>query len=147
MKSLFCGLSLLTILLSPLAQAKDKALADIDPFVVSTHPVAGSLMVDPAIEEIRIVFSKTMQTYDKLNKKTPAANLWSVVYVDKTKFPKIVGDFGFLADGKTFVIPVELEANKSYLIGFNSKTNQKFKDLEDNPALPFILSFSTAPIE
>jgi hypothetical protein len=109
------------------------SVESMPPVVVETAPRAGAVDVDPAIREIRIVFSKKMMT----------DRMWSVVQVSDDSFPPITGPVHFLADQKTFVIPVKLEPAATYALWFNSQQFDNFKDLTGHPAVPYLLVFRT----
>lgn len=115
----------------PLAQ--DVTLDSIPPVVIRTVPEAGSRGVDPALAEIRVTFSKPMTD-----------NAWSWTTLSPDSFPKPAGPIRFDADGRTCVLPVRLEPNRTYAIGINyGGQARNFKDATGQPALPWILSFRT----
>jgi hypothetical protein len=103
------------------------------PVVVQTFPQAGDTDVDPSITEIRVTFSKEMMTQE----------MWSWVMISRETFPPITGDIKFLEDKRTCVAPVKLEAGKTYVVWFNSKTYNYFKDTHQNSAIPYLLVFQT----
>jgi hypothetical protein len=103
------------------------------PVVVRTVPQAGDTAVDPSIPEIRVTFSKEMLTQE----------MWSWVMVSKESFPRISGDIKFLDDKRTCVAPVKLEAGKTYVVWFNSRNYQHFKDKNHHSAIPYLLVFQT----
>lgn len=102
------------------------------PVVVSVTPQAGTTDVDPSLGEIRVTFDKDMT--DKS---------WSVVQTSKATFPQITGDIHYTDDHRTCVIPVKLEAGKSYVIWFNRSPYLNFMDSENRPAVPYLLVFQT----
>ena len=115
-------------------QADNKVtVKSMPPVVVKTFPQAGNTAVDPSIKEIRVTFSKEMMTRE----------MWSWVMISKDTFPKIAGDVKYLEDKKTCVAPVNLEAGKTYVIWFNSKNHNAFRDTDNNPAVPYLLVFQT----
>ena len=115
-------------------QAENKISVNrMPPVVVNTLPQAGDTDVDPAINEIRVTFSKEMMTQD----------MWSWVIVSKESFPQIVGDVRYLNDKRTCIAPVKLEAGKTYAIWFNSAKYNAFRDRNNNPAIPYLLVFQT----
>ncbi|HEX3601654.1 MAG TPA: permease prefix domain 1-containing protein [Lacipirellulaceae bacterium] len=108
-------------------------LGDADrPIVVETTPKSGDTEVDPALDEIRVKFSKPM-----------ADNSWSWVQVSIDSFPASNGDVHYLDDGMTCVWPVKLEPGKKYVVWFNSASYHNFKDRDGRPAKPFMLTFTT----
>jgi RNA polymerase sigma-70 factor (ECF subfamily) len=102
------------------------------PVVVKTVPEAGDTSVDPAIKEIRVTFSKPMT--DKS---------WSWSQISNETFPKSPGKPRYLKDGKTCVLPVELEPGKTYVIWLNSQKFRNFRDKGGQPAVPYLLVFQT----
>ncbi len=116
------------------AVAAEAGVRSQPPVVIATTPRAGDAKVDPKLREIRITFSKSMQT-----------NGWSLVMADKASFPKITGQVSFLSDGRMFVAPVTLEPGKDYVVWINSGRHQNFRDQEGQPAVPYLLSFRTRP--
>ena len=112
------------------------SVQSLPPVVVETIPRAGDTEVDPATSEVRVTFSKDMMTEE----------MWSWVIHTKESFPEVVGEVRYLADGRTCVAPVKLEAGRSYAIWFNSPTgtHSAFRDRANNPAIPYLLVFETA---
>ena len=109
---------------------------DIDsmpPVVVKTSPQAGDTAVDPALNEIRVTFSKDMQ----------ADRMWSVVQVSKESFPEVNGQIHYLVDKRTCVIPVKLQPGKTYVLWFNRGKFDSFRDTNNNPSVPYLLVFET----
>ncbi len=104
-----------------------------NPRVISTFPQSGDMAVDPTINEIKVTFSEDMKT----------ENMWSWVMSSEETFPEIVGDVQYLADKRTCVAPVKLESGKTYVIWFNSDKYNAFRDLDNNPSIPFLLEFKT----
>jgi len=101
--------------------------------VVKTVPEAGATDVDPATTEIKVTFSKDMQ--DKS---------WSWSTASKSSFPTTDGDPRYEADKRTAVLPVKLEAGKTYAIWVNSEKFKNFKDTDKRPAIPYLLVFRTS---
>ena len=123
------------IMIVTVVQAENNISVDsMPPVVVNTLPQAGDTDVDPAIDEIRVTFSKEMMTRD----------MWSWVIVSKESFPQIVGDVRYLNDKRTCIAPVKLEAGKTYAIWFNSAKHNAFRDRNNNPAIPYLLVFQTS---
>ena len=111
-------------------QAQSPTIDNVSPVVVKTTPEAGTDGVDAATTEIRVCFSKKMMT-----------NSWSVVKVNEKSFPKINGKPRFEADGKTFVLPVQLQAKHTYALWINPKGFTNFKDAGGRSAVPYLLVF------
>ncbi len=110
-------------------------VAALPPVVVETVPSAGDTAVDPATGEIRVTFSKPMQT----------RQMWSWVIHTKETFPEVAGDVRYLADGRTNVLPVKLQPGRVYAIWFNDPNGKHmaFRDTAGNPAMPYLLVFET----
>jgi hypothetical protein len=94
------------------------------PVVVKTVPEAGSTDVDPDLKEIKVTFSKEMTD-----------GSWSWSWVSEDTFPKVDGDPKYLKDKKTCVLPVKLEAGKSYAIWVNSDKFCNFRDTDGQSAV------------
>ena len=106
---------------------------DLPPVVLSVEPKVGATDVDPDIKEIRVTFSKKMT--DKS---------WSWPTGNKYAAPKLEGGtIHFERDGRTCVMPVKLEAGKTYVVGINSEHFHGFKDAQGQAALPYLLVFRT----
>lgn len=105
----------------------------LPPVVVKTIPQSGDTKVDPSIKEIRVTFSKKM---------TDKSWSWSSVSEDTN--PETTGKPKYLADKKTCVLPVKLEANKTYGFWLNSQKFGGFKDAQGNSAIPYLLIFETS---
>ena len=103
------------------------------PRVVKTSPETGDMAVDPSLSEITVTFSEDMMT----------DNMWSLVMASKETFPQITGQLRYLDDKRTCVAPVKLESGKTYVIWFNSPQNNAFRDVDNNPAIPYLLEFKT----
>jgi len=104
----------------------------IAPVVVKTVPEAGTKDVAPGEMEIRVTFSKEM---------TDQSWSWSTAWKDST--PESVGKPHYEADHKTCVLKVKLEPNKTYGYWINSQHFQGFRDMQNHPALPYLLVFQT----
>jgi hypothetical protein len=124
---------LVLVCFSALARAADApTLANVPPVVVKTVPQAGAADVPASTTEIQVTFSKKMQ--DKS---------WSWVTVTPESFPKLAGDPHFSADLLTCVLPVSLEAGKTYAMWINAAAGQNFQDADGRKAVPYLLVFST----
>lgn len=124
------------VLAANLEAAKDEAPDDtfksFPAVVVKTVPPSVSTDVDPSLKEIQVTFSKPMT--DKS---------WSWVQHSKPTFPELAGAPRYENGERTCVLPVKLEAGKTYAIWINSSRFGNFKDAEGNPAVPFLLIFHT----
>jgi hypothetical protein len=125
---------MILLLVAVVVHAGNKiTVQSMPPVVVETFPRAGMINIDPLLSEIRVKFSKEMMVN----------NMWSWVMISKDTFPQITGEVRYLEDKKTCVAPVSLEPGKTYAIWFNSKNYNSFRDLNNNPAVPFLLVFQT----
>jgi hypothetical protein len=125
-------LVLATAAVGGLASADDIPLESWVPVVVKTVPAAGADDVDPKTKEIKITFSKDMKE-----------DSWSLAYkAEKDQFPKIDGKIKY-ADKRTLVVPVKLEAGKTYALWVNTETNTGCKDADGRAAVPYLLVFKT----
>jgi RNA polymerase sigma-70 factor (ECF subfamily) len=116
--------------LAVFAQTQKLSVKSVAPVIVKTVPEAGSTGVDPATTEIQVTFSKPMQD-----------GSWS--WVGKEYLPEIVGQPRYLADSRTCVLTVKLEAGRTYAIGINSQSHGNFKDRQGRSAMPYLLAFET----
>lgn len=123
-------------ILVPLAGAttrgEELTLATAPPVVVKTEPQAGTADVDPNLKEIRVTFSKEMNTGG-----------FSVVQASQPTMPKIRGRPRYDKDKRTLILPVELESGKSYVLWLNTERFRNCKDSEGRPAVPYLLVFQT----
>ncbi len=114
------------------AGAQEVTLASAAPVVIKTTPTAGTDNVDPALKEIQVTFSKDMKDAS-----------WSWGMQTKDAFPKMSGKPRYLPNKRTCVLPVELEAGKTYVIWVNSAKLTGFKDADGRAAIPYLLVFQT----
>jgi len=117
----------------PLAAAQSHPLESAPPVVVQTHPVAGVTEVSPGTPEIQVTFSKLMQD-----------GSWSWSTWSQDSFPEMTGQPRYLPDGRTCVLPVRLQPGKFYALWLNSEKFNNFKDATGRPAVPYLLTFTTA---
>lgn len=122
-----------SIFLSSAILGQEIDLSNLPPVVIQTYPVSGDNKVDPQTTEIKVVFSKKMK--DKC---------WSFCLDDKNSFPKIEGEPYYDQSRRTCSLKVKLQADKTYIIWINSQKFKNFKDLKNNPAVPYLLAFKTA---
>jgi RNA polymerase sigma-70 factor (ECF subfamily) len=124
----FVGCTLASTLLS-LAVSLETA----PPVVVKTSPVAGAQDVDPQLAEITVTFSKPMTD-----------GSWSWATWSDDSFPETQGRPRYLADQRTCVLPVKLQPGRFYALWLNSEKFRNFKDAQQTPAVPYLLTFHTA---
>ena len=105
--------------------------------VVKTTPRQGARQVDPLLSEIIIVFSAPVKM-----------NSWSFVQTAQGDFPEVV-DEPYFPDNRTCVLPVFLEAHRTYSIGINSATRHGFKSAADERIFvtPYVLTFTTGELQ
>ncbi len=114
-------------------EAQDlSAFREFPPFVVKTTPAGGSTDVDPGLTEIRVTFSHEMMD-----------GSWSVVQYTKDLFPEISGKIHYDKNQRTCVIPVTLQAGKTYALWFNTERFGNFKSKHVRSAVPYFLAFRT----
>lgn len=132
MKSLMMS-TLLAIALLPLsAGAQGQDIESMPPVVVKTEPEAGSKDVSPGTMDITITFSKKMKD-----------GSWSWNTAWEGSAPEVIGKPRYEADGKTCVLKVKLEPNKTYAYWLNSERFKNFKDASGKSAVPYLLAFQT----
>jgi RNA polymerase sigma-70 factor (ECF subfamily) len=122
---------------SAISDAQDVTLETAAPVVIRSEPEAGSESTDAStVTEIKVTFSKTMKDQS-----------WSWGRVSPDSFPEIVKDRlpRFENDGRTAVLPVKLEKNKTYAVWVNSDSLKNFKDSDGRSALPYLIVFRTKP--
>jgi hypothetical protein len=102
--------------------------------VVKTVPESGDLKVDPNVSELRVTFSKQMQD-----------GRWSWGQMSDDTYPKTPGKPHYLPDGRTCVLPVALEAGKTYVVQINALSGKfhNFTDTKQQPSVPYLLVFQT----
>ena len=117
------------------AFAAEASVGALPPSVVKTVPQCGELQVSTDVKEIRVTFSKDMQTQQ----------MWSWCMQSPETFPEITDkqQIRFLADKRTCVLPVKLLPGKTYIIWINTQNNNAFRDLNGQPAIPYLLVFQT----
>lgn len=103
--------------------------------VVRTTPANNSTNIDPGLSTIEIVFSEAVSTES-----------WSFVEAYGGEVPEITGDPTF-PDSRTCLLPVRLQAAKTYSLGINSPSHKGFVSAGDSRLAvePYTLLFSTAP--
>lgn len=109
------------------------SVKEMPPVVVRTVPQSGDTQVDAdKVKEIRVTFSK-----DMIDKS------WSWTQISQETFPKSDGEVHYDMDRRTCVLPVKLEAGKTYVIWLNSEKFGNFKDTDRRSAVPYLLVFET----
>lgn len=109
---------------------------DIDafaPVVVKTVPEAGSKNVPAGEFEVKITFSKEMTDQS-----------WSWATAWQNSDPQSLGKPHYDADHRTCVMKVKLEPGKTYGWWINSEKFHNFRDTQNHPAIPYLLTFRTA---
>jgi archaellin len=119
-------------LLVTASRADEVTLKSVPPVVIKTAPAAGADDVDPKLTEIKVTFSKDMED-----------GTWSWATLSEESFPKTTGKPKYLKDKRTCVLPVKLEAGKTYAIWVNSEKFDNFKDADGKAAVPYLLVFRT----
>jgi len=121
------------IALAALAQTvREVSVRSMAPSVVKTVPESGTTDVDPALTEVKVTFSKDMIT----------DRMWSVCQISNETFPE-VGGIHYLPDKRTCVVPVKLQAGKTYVLWFNNGKFNAFRDTERHSSIPYMLVFET----
>jgi hypothetical protein len=113
---------------------KELTISSLPAVVVKTVPESGDSKVDPNLTEIRVTFSKKMQD-----------GCWSWGQMSDETYPKTTGKPHYLPDGKTCVLPVTLEAGKTYVVQINALSGKfhNFTDTNQQPSVPYLLVFET----
>ena len=114
------------------ALADEVTLEMARPVVIKCVPESGSADVDAGLTEIRVTFSKEMR---------PAA--WSWAMINRESYPGTSEAPKYLEDKRTCVLPVKLQAGKTYAVWINSDKLQNFKDSKGMVAVPYLLVFKT----
>lgn len=110
--------------------SRAQSIDSFAPVVVKTVPEAGSKNVPPGEYEVRITFSKEM---------TDGSWSWSSAWENST--PEFIGKPYYEADHKTCVVKVKLEPGKTYGWWLNSEKFHGFRDKQNHPAIPYLLTF------
>jgi len=104
----------------------------VPPVVVKTVPEAGTTDVPPGEFEVKITFSKEMMDQS-----------WSWVTAWENSTPESLGKPYYDADHKTCVMKVKLEPGKTYGWWINRQNFHGFRDPQNHPAVPYLLTFKT----
>lgn len=123
----------ITLIIAVPATAQLVSMERLPASVVMTGPRCGDTNVDPDLNEISATFSKDMLD-----------QAWSFVQISAESFPKLVGSPQYLNDKRTCVVKVALEPERTYAVWLNSERFQNFRDLDKQPAVPYLLVFKTA---
>jgi len=100
------------------------------PRVIEAVPDNGERNVDPALNEIRIVFGQDM------------SDGGFSVCGGGDKFPKIIGNPQW-ADNRTLIMKVKLIANKEYSFSINCPSAKNFRSVSGESAVPYPITFRT----
>ncbi len=109
--------------------------AEEPPQVVRTVPENGAQSVDAATTELRVTFDQPMATKRGYS---------FVIVGSKSVFPEVVGKPQWISD-TTIVLSVKLKPDRQYSLGINSERYQSFRGINGLPAVPYPISFRTAP--
>ena len=101
------------------------------PRVVQTFPENGATAVDPATNELRVVFDQPMGRGFSFVPSGPI-------------FPGLAGQ-PYWTSNTTVVLPIRLEPDRTYWLSINSDQRQNFQGINGLPAIPYPISFRTAP--
>ena len=112
---------------APAAEAPSGA-----PKVVSTFP-PNEAVIPAGIPMISVTYDRAMM--DKS---------WSFASGGESKMPQVNGGPSLDDDGRTFNLPVKLQANTTYVIWMNTDRFQNFKDDKGRAAEPYRLTFTTS---
>jgi RNA polymerase sigma-70 factor (ECF subfamily) len=119
----------------PEADDEKVTVKSLPPVVVKTVPESGDTQVDAAsVKEIRVTFSKEMMDQS-----------WSWSSVSNDTQVKGTGKPSYDKDKRTCVLPVKLEAGRTYAIWVNSARFANFKDSDGRSSVPYLLVFETKP--
>jgi serine/threonine protein kinase len=121
-------LPVLALIVAVLALTRQPA--DPRPKVVATNPQNGDQNVDPALPELRVVFSSPM-----------IPGRMSIVG-GGPEYPNFVGDARW-ENERTLVHTWQLEPEHDYWLSFNSDRFTNFRGTNYEPSAPFPLSFRT----
>lgn len=115
-------------------ESESPTVSSMPPVVVETIPRAGSVDIDPDLDEIRVTFSKDM---------TDQSWSWSTAWKDST--PESLSAPRYLEDKRTCVARVKLKPGTTYGYWLNSENFGNFKDADGHSAVPYLLVFETKP--
>jgi methionine-rich copper-binding protein CopC len=115
------------------ASVTPQGAAQSAPKVMATEPAAGAT-VPAGPFKLKVTFDQKM-----------VADSYSFVTLQGSAYPPCPPPPTVSADGMSFTLNCNLEAGKSYALGFNSGSYMNFKNEAGVAALPSELHFSTAP--
>ncbi|MDA3891353.1 MAG: S41 family peptidase [Salinivirgaceae bacterium] len=104
---------------------------NMSPKIVKTIPEYGDCQVNSELKEIVVIFNEDMQG--------------GMSVVDSRDMPQIT-DKPFWKDKRTFVIPVNLTADKLYYLIFNNQKFTNFRNIDGIPLQPDELFFKTETV-
>ncbi|UCH15346.1 MAG: hypothetical protein JSV22_05110, partial [Bacteroidales bacterium] len=122
-------ISILVVLISAASIAQKQAIA---PKIISTIPEFGDCDVDPGLNEIVIKFDQDMQGGRSV--------------IDSRDMPRIT-EKPYWKDKRTFIIPVNLAADKIYYLIFNNQKYNNFRSADGIPLQPDELIFKTETVD
>jgi len=132
--AIICIAALLAAGIGAAQEAAEVSVRTLPPSVVKTVPASGDTEVDPSLREIRVTFSKDMQTDRQ----------WSWCLHSADSWPEMdVSGIHYLSDKRTCVAPVKLRSGRTYALWINTQTYTNFRDTENNAAVPYLLVFQT----
>jgi hypothetical protein len=99
--------------------------------VVSTSPANGS-QVAAGSTILRVTFDRPMRQ-----------DGYSITYAPGGAPPPVAGLPRFLADGRTFELPLALQPGMTYALSINSEAHRNFRGLDGAPAIPRTIIFRT----
>jgi hypothetical protein len=120
-------LSTILLCAAQFGRAAEVSLESAPPVVVGTVPVAGATDVDPGLAEIQVTYSKPMK-----------AGSWAWAVWSEAAFPETTGQPKYLKDGRTCILPVNLQPQKWYAIWLNTDQLKDFQDTAGQPAVPYL---------
>ena len=104
------------------------------PFVTATSPVSGAQDVSAGTTYIEVEFNEPMRPQS-----------WSWVRESVETYPETSGDPTYISATR-IRLPVVLKGDHDYVVKINSEPKYlNFRDASGNPAVPFVLTFRTAP--
>jgi hypothetical protein len=105
---------------------------NVGPKIIKTIPEFGDCNVNTDLKEIVIIFNQEMQG--------------GMSVIDSRDMPQI-SNKPFWKDKKTFIIPVDLTADKMYYLIFNNQNYSNFRNIDGIPLQPDELIFKTETVD
>jgi RNA polymerase sigma-70 factor (ECF subfamily) len=129
---LFASIAAVALCNFAAADCRGQTVESMPPVVVKTVPESGARDVAPGEMDIKVTFSKEMRD-----------GSWSWSTAWQNSAPESIGAPKYEPDGKTCVMKVKLEPNKTYAWWLNSTQFHNFKDRQGRAAVPYLLVFQT----